>query len=73
LNDKEIQEHIKVAQSKISKKIKKNCADKRRRPLKFLVGDIVFLKVSPIKGLRRFNLQGKLGPRYTSLYEIIER
>ena len=37
------------------------------------MGDKVFLKVSPIKGVRRFNLRGKLSPRYIRPYEIIEK
>ena len=37
------------------------------------MGDKVFLKVSPVKGVRRFNLRGKLSPRYISPYEIIDR
>ena len=37
------------------------------------MGDTVFLTVSPIKGLRRFNVRGKLSPRYIGPYEIIEK
>jgi len=37
------------------------------------VGDKVFLKVSPVKRVRRFNLRGKLSPRYIGPYEIIEK
>ncbi|KAL0431632.1 UNVERIFIED_CONTAM: hypothetical protein Sradi_0789200 [Sesamum radiatum] len=37
------------------------------------VGDKVFLKVSPWKGILRFGRQGKLSPRYIGPYEIIER
>jgi len=37
------------------------------------VGDKVFLKVSLVKGVRRFNLRGKLRPRYIGPYEIIEK
>jgi len=33
----------------------------------------VFLKVSPVKGLRRFNIRGNLSPRYIGPYEIIEK
>jgi len=35
-------------------------ADRRRKPLEFEEGDKVFLKVSPIKAARRFNVKGKL-------------
>ena len=67
-NVRRIQEHIKVAQSCL-----KRYADKSRRPLEFQVGDKVFLKVSPIKGVKRFNVRGKLSPRYIGPYEIIEK
>ena len=40
-----IREKLKVAQD-----MQKSYADNRRRPLKFEVGDHVFLKVSPLKG-----------------------
>jgi hypothetical protein len=39
-----------------------NYADKRRQPLYFLVGDYVYLKVSPMKGVSRFGVKGKLAP-----------
>ncbi|KAL5577180.1 hypothetical protein UlMin_018879 [Ulmus minor] len=65
---KKIQTRMKSAQSR-----KKSYADKRRRPLEFQVGDLVFLKVSPFKGVIRFGKQGKLNPRYIGPYEILER
>ena len=51
----------------------KSYADKRRRPLEFEVGEHVFLKVSPVKGVVRFGIKGKLSPRYVGPYEILER
>ena len=35
--------------------------------------DKVFLKLSPLKGVKRLNIKGKLSPRYISPYEIIEK
>ncbi|WRX16069.1 hypothetical protein QQP08_008556 [Theobroma cacao] len=46
---------------------------RRHRPLEFEVGDHVFLKVSPCKGVRRFGKKGKLSSRYIGLFEILER
>jgi hypothetical protein len=43
---RQIQNNLKVAQSQ-----QKSYADKRRRPLMFKVGDYVYLKVSPTKGV----------------------
>ncbi|XP_042432754.1 uncharacterized protein LOC122019345, partial [Zingiber officinale] len=51
----------------------KSYVDRRRRPLEFSVGDHVFLRVSPTKGVKRFGLRGKLAPRYIGPFEILER
>ena len=45
----------------------------RRRPLEFEVGDHVFLKVMPKKGVVRFNKHGKLSPKFIGPFEILER
>ena len=63
-----IQTRMKTAQSR-----QKSYADRRRRPLEFQVGEHVFLKVSPTKGVMRFGQTGKLCPRYIGPYEILER
>ena len=59
--------NLEVAQTR-----QKSYHDKRRKPLKFEVGDFVYLKVPPTKGLQRFGIKGKLAPRYIGPYEIIE-
>jgi hypothetical protein len=41
--------------------------------LTFAVGDHVYLKVSPMKGIRRFNMRGKLAPRYLGPFKVLER
>jgi hypothetical protein len=63
-----IRERILAAQSR-----QKSFADRRRRPLVFEVGDLVMLKVSPIKGVKRFGKKGKLAPRYVGPVRIIGR
>lgn len=50
----------------------KSYADVRRTDLQFQTGDKVFLKVSPSKGITRFHVKGKLKPRFTGPYEILE-
>jgi hypothetical protein len=45
-------------------------ADNRRRPLEFEVGDLVFLKVSPMRGVMRFGKKGKLSPRFVRPFKI---
>jgi hypothetical protein len=37
------------------------------------VGDYVYLKVSPIKGIKRFGVKGKLAPRYIGPFQIQAR
>ena len=49
----------------------KRYVDKKRRDLEFEVGDHVWLRVMPIKGVRRFGVTGKLSPRYIGLFEIL--
>ena len=65
---KVIQERMKAAQSR-----QKSYADQRRRPLEFRVGDHVFLRVSPTKGIARFGKAGKLSLRYIGPYPITQR
>jgi hypothetical protein len=63
-----IRENLKVAQSR-----QKSYADKRRRDLIFEIGDFVYLKISPMRGTRRFKIKGKLALRYVSPFKIISR
>jgi hypothetical protein len=41
--------------------------------LSFKVEDFVYLKVSPIRGVRRFGVKGKLAPRYVGPYQILAK
>ena len=45
----------------------------RRRPFEFEVGDHVFLKVMPKRGVVRFGKRGKLSLRLIGPFEILER
>jgi hypothetical protein len=67
-NIKMVRENLKIVQSR-----KRSYADTRRRELSFEVGDFVYLKVSPIRGVRRFEVKGKLAPRYVGLYQILAK
>jgi hypothetical protein len=51
----------------------KSYADNRRRELRFEEGDFVYLKVSPMRGVRRFQVKGKLAPCFVGPYPIISR
>jgi hypothetical protein len=39
----------------------------------FQEGDYVYLKVAPIRGLRRFKVKGKLSPQFIGPFKILER
>jgi hypothetical protein len=67
-NIKMVRENLKIAQSR-----QRSYADTRRRDLSFEVGDFVYLKVSPIRGVRRFGVKGKLAPQYIGPYQILAR
>ena len=63
-----VRENLRIAQSR-----QKSYADGRRRDLCFKVNDYVYLKVSPMRGIRRFNIKGKLAPRYIGPFRVLER
>ena len=41
--------------------------------MQFKVGDHVYLKVSPMRGVHHFGVWGKLAPRYIGPYKILAR
>jgi hypothetical protein len=49
----------------------KSYADHRRKSIEFEVGDFVYLKVSPMKSVKRFGVKRKLAPRYVGPFQII--
>ncbi|WVZ80462.1 hypothetical protein U9M48_027933 [Paspalum notatum var. saurae] len=63
-----IHSNLKGAQSR-----QKSYSDKRRRPLVFEKDDHVYLRVSPMKGVHRFGVKGKLAPRYVGPFRITEQ
>jgi hypothetical protein len=54
-----VQENLKAVKSR-----QETYANKRRRPLAFEVGDHVYLRISSMKGVKRFGVKEKLAPRY---------
>ncbi|WVZ71045.1 hypothetical protein U9M48_019671 [Paspalum notatum var. saurae] len=53
--------------------IHSNLKRAQSRPLIFAEGDHVYLRVSPMKGVHRFGVKGKLAPRYIGPFKITER
>jgi hypothetical protein len=62
-----IRENLKLAQMR-----QKSYHDRGTTPHRYGVGDYVYLKVSPTKGVQRFSVKGKLAPCYIKPYEVIE-
>jgi hypothetical protein len=63
-----VRENLKFAQSR-----QKSYAYRSGRDLSFEVGDYVYLKVSPMIGLRQFKVRGKLAPIYIGPFKILEQ
>jgi hypothetical protein len=63
-----IQDNLKVMKSH-----QETYANKRRRSLEFEVGNHVYLRVSPMKGVKMFGVKGKLAPRYIGPFPILEK
>ncbi|WVZ93186.1 hypothetical protein U9M48_039188 [Paspalum notatum var. saurae] len=64
-NVAKVRENLRIAQSR-----QESYADKRIRELAFEAGEFVYLKVSPLRGTKRFHMRGKLAPRYVGPYRI---
>jgi hypothetical protein len=63
-----IRENLRTAQSR-----QKSYADTQRRLVEFKEGDHMYFKVSPIRGMRRFKVKGKLSPRFIGPFLILKR
>ncbi|XP_044415775.1 uncharacterized protein, partial [Triticum aestivum] len=51
----------------------KSYADSKRKAIEYEVGDRVYLRVSPLRGVKRFGVKGKLAPRFVGPYKILQR
>jgi hypothetical protein len=63
-----IQENLKVAKLR-----QESYANKRCQPLQFKAGDHMYLKVSPMKGVKRFGVTWKLSPHYIGPFPILKK
>ncbi|WVZ76050.1 hypothetical protein U9M48_024052 [Paspalum notatum var. saurae] len=64
-NVAKVRKNLRITQSR-----QKSYADKRRRELTFEAGEFMYLKVSPLRGTKRFHMRRKLAPRYVGPYRI---
>ena len=62
---KTIRERLKTAQSRQK--------SWKHRAISFEPGELVYLRVSPMKGLQRFRIKGKLAPRFIGPFHIVAR
>nr|CAE03662.3 OSJNBa0042N22.4 [Oryza sativa Japonica Group] len=62
-----VRERLRIAQSR-----QKSYVDNRRRELAFEVGEYVYLRVTPLRGVHRFQTKGKLAPRFVGPYRVLE-
>jgi hypothetical protein len=72
---KEVEEKVALIRKRLleAQSRQKSYADNRRRELRFEEGDFVYLKVSPMRGVKRFQMKGKLAPRFVGPYPVISR
>lgn len=63
-----MRERLKAAQSR-----QKSYHDQRHRQIQFEVNDYAYLRVTPLKGLKRFHMRGKLAPRFVGPFKILAR
>src|ERR1041385_853243 len=65
---KEIQDRQRAAKSR-----QKSYYDPKHRKVNFEPGEYVYLRVTLMKGVRRFHTRGKLAPRYIGPFPIMAR
>jgi hypothetical protein len=63
-----IRDRLKIAQSR-----QKSYADSKRREVTYEVGDRAYLRVSPLRGVKRFGVKGKLAPRFVGPFKVLAR
>jgi hypothetical protein len=67
-NVAKVRENLSIAQSR-----QKSYGDPKRKDVSFEVGEHISLKVSPLRGTKRFHVKRKLSPRYVGPYLIVKR
>ena len=46
---------------------------KKRKEVVYEIGDRACLRESPLRGIKRFGVKGKLAPRFVGRYRVLER
>jgi hypothetical protein len=63
-----IQDNMKATRSR-----QETYANKRHQPLEFKVENHMYLRVTPMNGVKRFGMKGKLAPHYIGPFAILEK
>jgi hypothetical protein len=63
-----IRDRLKIAQSR-----QKSYADSKRTEVTYEVGDRAYLRVSPLRGVKRFGVKGMLAPRFVGPFKVLAR
>ena len=71
----ETEEKVKIIKERLKLVVdrQKFYTDMKRKDIQYEIGEKVFLKVSPWKKVMRFEIRGKLSPRFIEPYEVIEK
>ena len=65
---KEIRDRLQLAKSR-----QKSYYDAKHHQISFEPGEHVYLQVTPMKGVKRFQTRGKLAPRYIGPFPVMAR
>jgi transposase InsO family protein len=63
-----IKDRLKIAQSR-----QKSYADNKHRDVTYEAVDRAYLRVSPLRGVKRFGIKGKLAPRFIGPFKVLSR
>ncbi|MGV4301202.1 hypothetical protein ACPWSN_24180, partial [Pandoraea pneumonica] len=63
-----VRKKLRIAQSR-----QKNYTDNRRRKLTFETENYIYLRITPLRKIHRFQTKNKLTPRFIKPYRILER
>ena len=73
MNEAEAQAHIVHECLKIAQSRQKNYYDKHHEDVNYEVGEKAYLRVTPLKGVRRFSIRRKLAPHYVGPFTILSK
>ena len=67
---KESEEKVKLIRDrlKVARSRQKSYADSKRKEIFYEIGDRAYLHLSPLRGVKRFGVKGKLVPRFVGPY-----